>query len=259
MANPRDTLPRGEMGYLIKAPLGLGLFFGGIVLFNVKLVSLLETGTCASGTNTPYLVVQKCPSGTGTDILLLVASIFGGLIGAWLFAVRGEPPWSRDGRGGRFGGFSFGLFAWGTFFTATGATSLIASLTNQSIADSSGGKLGGIIVGGTFLAMGVPALLIALAGLVKGLSGRDERPPAMPATVGMSSGGAMSRLTAGLGQARAAQQLSSRLPWGSVAPNPGAGTSDQIAKLERLQRLRESGALTDTEFEREKAKVLAEG
>jgi hypothetical protein len=45
------------MGYLIKAPLGLGLFFGGIVLFNVKLVSLLETGTCASG-NTPYQISQ---------------------------------------------------------------------------------------------------------------------------------------------------------------------------------------------------------
>ena len=59
---------------------------------------------------------------------------------------------------------SFGLFAWGLFFTATGATSLIASLTNQAIQDSSGGKLGGIIVGGTFLVMGVPALLIALGG-----------------------------------------------------------------------------------------------
>jgi hypothetical protein len=38
------------MGYLIKAPLGLAMFFGGIALFNIKLVSLLETGTCASGT-----------------------------------------------------------------------------------------------------------------------------------------------------------------------------------------------------------------
>jgi hypothetical protein len=247
------------MGYLIKAPLGLGLFFGGIVLFNVKLVSLLETGTCASG-NTPYQISQPCPAGTGTDILLLVASIFAGLIGALIFAWRGDPPWNRDGRRGRFGNVSFGLFAWGAFFTATGATSLIASLSNQAIADSSGGKLGGIIVGGTFLAMGVPALLIALGGLLKGLRGRDERPPAMTATDGgVASGGAMSRLSAGLDQARAAQQLSSRLPWGSGTPSPGGGgTSGQIAKLERLQKLRESGALTDAEFEREKAKVLSE-
>jgi Short C-terminal domain len=248
------------MGYLIKAPLGLGLFFGGIVLFNVKLVSLLETGTCASG-NTPYQISQPCPAGTGTDILLLVASIFAGLIGAAIFAFRGDPPWNRDGRGGRFGGFSFGVFAWGAFFTATGATSLIASLTNQAIQDSSGGKLGGIIVGGTFLAMGIPALLIALGGLLRGLRGRDERPPAMTATAGGMGGGMMSRMSAGLDQARAAQQLSSRLPWGSTAPGSGGGggTSGQIAKLERLQKLRESGALTDAEFEREKAKVLAEG
>ena len=85
------------MGYLIKAPLGLGLFFGGIILFNVKLVSLLETGTCASG-NTPYQISQPCPAGTGTDILLLTAGIIGGLIGAGIFAFRGEPPW-----GGRRG------------------------------------------------------------------------------------------------------------------------------------------------------------
>jgi hypothetical protein len=247
------------MGYLIKAPLGLGLFAGGLVLFNVKLVALLETGTCASGTNTPYLVVQKCPSGTGTDILLLVASIFAGLIGAAIFAWRGDPPWSRPG-GSRLGGFSFGVFAWGLFFTATGATSLIASLTNQAIEDSGGGKLGGIIVGGTFLVMGIPALLIALAGVIRGLRGRDERPASLTAAPGgMTTGGPMSRLGAALDQARAAQQLAGRFPWGSAQSRPRDRTSDQIAKLERLQRLRESGALTDAEFEREKAKVLAEG
>jgi hypothetical protein len=247
------------MGYLIKAPLGLGLFFGGIVLFNVKLVSLLETGTCASG-NTPYQISQPCPAGTGTDILLLTAGIFAGLMGAGIFAFRGDPPWDREGRGGRFGAVSFGVFAWGLFFTATGATSLIASLTNQAIQDSSGGKLGGIIVGATFLVMGVPALLIALGGLLRGLRGRDERPPSVTATAGGMGGGVMSRMSASLDQAQAAQQLSSRLPWGSSPPSPGGGgTSGQIAKLERLQKLRESGALTDAEFEREKAKVLSEG
>lgn len=247
------------MSYLIKAPLGLALFFGGIVLFNVKLVSLLETGTCASG-NTPYEISQPCPAGTGTDILLLTAGIFAGLIGAGIFAFRGNPPWARDRRGGVFRQFSFGLFAWGAFFAGTGATALIASLTNQAIQDSSGGKLGGIIVGATFLVMGVPALLIALWGLVSGIGSRDERPVSMTASSGMGGGGVMARMSAGLDQARAAQQLSSRLPWGSSPPAPGGGgTSGQIAKLERLQKLRESGALTDSEFEREKAKVLAEG
>ena len=83
------------MGYLIKAPVGLAMFIGGLVLFNVKLVSLLETGTCASG-NTPYQIANPCPSGTGSDILLLMAGIFGSLIGVGLFVTRGDPPWDKD-------------------------------------------------------------------------------------------------------------------------------------------------------------------
>ncbi len=249
------------MGYLIKAPLGLAMFIGGIVLFNVKLVSLLETGTCASG-NTPYQISQPCPSGTGTDILLLMAGIFGGLIGAGIFAARGDPPWDKDRPLNSASDFSFGLFAWGLFFAATGATSLIASLTNQQIQDSSGGQLGGIIVGGTFLLMGVPALLLSLWRLVSGLGKRDERPATAGATAGLggAGGGMMSRMSAGLNQVRSAQQLGNRLPWGSsgTAPSGGGGTGGQIAKLERLQKLKESGALTDSEFEREKAKVLSE-
>lgn len=244
------------MGYLIKAPLGLAMFVGGIVLFNVKLVSLLETGTCASG-NTPYQISQPCPSGTGTDILLLVAGIFGGLIGAGIFAFRGDPPWERDRPINSGSDFSFGLFAWGLFFTATGATSLIASLSSEAIKDSSGGQLGGLIVGGTFLLMGVPAILLSLWRLVSGLGSRDER-PASAATAGDGGmRGMLSRPMPGFG---AAPEVAGSLPWTSAASGGGGGgTGGQIAKLERLQRLRQSGALTDAEFEREKAKVLSEG
>jgi hypothetical protein len=217
------------MGYLAKSVIGAAVFIGCLVLFNVKLVSLLETGTCASG-NVPYEIAPgyQCPDDTGRDILLLTGSIFGMLIGAAIFAFRGVSP--RGGRS-RFGGmFGAGTFAWGLFFTATGATSLYASLTNDAIQNSNGGELGGIIVGATFLVMGVPALLIALWGLAKSFGGRDEWPA--PAIAAAPGGGVMSRMSAGLG--------------------------GQIAKLERLQKLRESGALTDTEFEREKAKILAE-
>src|SRR4051794_10657273 len=252
------------MGYLVKAPLGLAMFVGGIVLFNVKLVSLLQTGTCASG-NVNYTIApgHQCPSGTGTDILLLMAGIFGGLIGAGIFAFRGDPPWDRDRPLNSASDFSFGLFAWGLFFTATGATSLIVSLTDEAVKSSSGGQLGGLIVGGTFLVMGLPVLLLSLWRLVSGLGKRDERPATATAGAGMGGlggGGMMSRMSAGLDQARAAQQLGDRLPWGSAGSGAsgGGGTGGQIAKLERLQKLRQSGALTDSEFEREKAKILSE-
>ncbi|CAN5455131.1 hypothetical protein BH20ACT15_BH20ACT15_12530 [soil metagenome] len=51
---------------------------------------------------------------------------------------------------------------------------------------------------------------------------------------------------------------------GALAPAAGgSGTSaasvpsDAISKIERLQKLRESGAITAAEFDREKSKVLA--
>ena len=34
--------------------------------------------------------------------------------------------------------------------------------------------------------------------------------------------------------------------------------SDTIGRIERLQKLKESGAITQKEFDREKAKILAE-
>jgi hypothetical protein len=245
------------VGYLIKATVGLALFLGAIVLFNVKLLQLLDIGTCASG-NVPYEIAPgyECPEGTGTDILLVSASVFIGLIGALIFAFRGEPPWGSGKR--RMGGlFGFGTFAWGLFFTGTGATMLIAALTDDSLGADS--DLGATIVGITFLVMGLPALLLALWGFVKSFGGRDERPAAVTAGTGGlgGTGGIVSRMSAGLGQARAAQQLGARMPWGGSAGG-GESSGDAIGKLERLQKLRESGAINDREFEREKARILAD-
>jgi len=42
------------------------------------------------------------------------------------------------------------------------------------------------------------------------------------------------------------------------APAPAPSGSDHIAELERLAKLRDSGALTDAEFEQEKARILGQ-
>jgi hypothetical protein len=42
------------------------------------------------------------------------------------------------------------------------------------------------------------------------------------------------------------------------APAPASGGGDQIAELERLAKLRDSGALTDAEFQQQKAKILGQ-
>ncbi len=225
------------MAYLIKAGLGLALFVGAIVLFNVKLVGLLEIGTCASG-NTPYEIARPCPEGTGADILLLTASIFIGLAGATLFAFRGEPPWGSRRRSVGFLGL--GALAWGLFFTATGATALIASRSSETI--GADGELGGTIVGVTFLLMGGPVLALALWNQVRAIAGaRDQRPAAASGTAAGAGSGLMDQMRAGLSRAQASTSIG----------------GDAIGKLERLQRLRESGAITETEFEREKARILA--
>lgn len=247
------------MGYLIKAGVGLALFFGGVVLFNTQLQELLDIGTCASG-NTPYVIAQPCPEGTGTSILLLFASVIGGLIGAAIFAFRGDPPWGKQRS---FGLFGFGTLAWGIFFAGTALALLLGGPYGEATDPATGdvvgrpdSQLGATITAITFLVMGAPALLIGLWGLTKSFGGRDERPSAAPASAG-AAGGVMGRMRAGLEQTHAAQGIGARMRWGS-AGGGRKSSADAIGKLERLQKLKESGAINDSEFEREKAKIFAE-
>ena len=48
-------------------------------------------------------------------------------------------------------------------------------------------------------------------------------------------------------------------PPGSATADPPAGDDDRIAQLERLAKLRDTGALTQAEFETEKARLLGGG
>ena len=227
------------MGYLVKAGLGLILFFGSIVVFNVKLIELMEVGTCASG-NTPFEIARPCPEGTGQDMLYVTFAIPVGLIGAALFAFRGDPPWGRRRRSA--GLFGLGALAWGFFFTSTAVAMLYTGFANDTV--GADGELAGKIVGFTFLFMGLPVLLISLWNLVKGLgSGRDEGPA--PASSGALGGSV-------------AQQVGQKMNWGSAGKAPAAGGGDTIGRIERLQKLRQSGAITDAEFNKEKSKILAE-
>jgi hypothetical protein len=59
-------------------------------------------------------------------------------------------------------------------------------------------------------------------------------------------------------QAQAAQaQAPQAAPEPQYAPAPAAPAPDPIAQLTQLAALKDSGALTDAEFEAEKAKILA--
>jgi hypothetical protein len=247
------------MGYLLKAGIGLALFFGALVLFNVKLQELLDTGTCTSG-NVPFEIRQgyECPEGTGTDVLLTMASVVVGLIGAAVFAFRGDPPWGERRSVGTFG---WGTLAWGIFFAGTGAALLLGGpygeITDPATGETVGrpdSQLGATITGVTFLIMGAPALLLGLWSAARGFARRDERRAASSGGPA-GAGGILGRMRTGMQQAQAGQALGQRLPWGTGGASSGG---DAIGRIERLQKLRESGAITDAEFEREKAKILAQ-
>jgi hypothetical protein len=63
-----------------------------------------------------------------------------------------------------------------------------------------------------------------------------------------------------LRDALAAQGIGTGGPDAGAAPETGGNmVEDRIAKLERLSKLRESGVLSDAEFEAEKARILAGG
>ena len=240
------------MGYLLKSIIGAALFVAGTIVFNVKLVELLEVGTCASG-NQPFEIARECPEGTGAAIGLMVGSIFAGLIGAAMFAFRGEPPWGGGRRSPLLSAFSWGTLAWGVFFAASGAAVLIASRTSEDM--PADGKLGGTIVGITFLVMGVPAVLLAVWGLATSFTDRDER-PAGGASSGLGGLGGVGRPTTSMSEMMRGAR-SGISTFGATRATSTASGGDSVSKLERLQRLRESGALTEEEFEREKAKVLS--
>jgi len=212
--------------YWVCALAGVALFAGCTYLFSTSLVDLLETGTCASG-NQPYVIARECPDGTGTSILLLVGSIFGLFVSAGVFALRG----ARPGSGGRGADHFSPLWAgWALFFTITGAIALISSLGSDTM--PSDGKLGGVIVGATFLVMGLPVMLFWLWSVVSGLGGRDERPQGRNLSAQMQDLGAQA---------------------GTFAAD---ASGDTISQLERLQKLRDSGALTEAEFQEQKGRLL---
>jgi membrane protease subunit (stomatin/prohibitin family) len=58
-------------------------------------------------------------------------------------------------------------------------------------------------------------------------------------------------------QAQAAQAQAQAAPEPQYAPAPAAPAADPIAQLTQLAALKDSGALTQAEFDAEKAKILA--
>jgi Short C-terminal domain len=53
------------------------------------------------------------------------------------------------------------------------------------------------------------------------------------------------------------QESAQQQPAPAPAPAPASGTSDMLAQLQQLGELKQSGVLTDAEFEAQKQKILS--
>jgi hypothetical protein len=226
--------------YWLVTIVALAICGAAIVGLDSSIYHLVRTGTCASGG--PYVSARPCPPGTATHILVLIGSVFGGLIGIAIYALRGF--------GGRPGTIGLGLVMWSLLFlTIAGATALAAY--GPANTDQQGSKTAAIVLGVVFVPMGLAPLVLLFTR-----RGSPQAVTVPPPRYGGTPYG--SRYDAPPPAPRPTPT-----PWAppTTAPAsapPPTGGSDAIAQLERLAQLRSQGALTDAEFEEQKRRLLGE-
>lgn len=218
---------RAEVRYFVRTVIGLGLEVAGVVAMSYTVFQLLQVGTCASGG--PYVTARECPSGVEWLGLLIPGSLFVMLFGGGLYASRGKAPGS-DKPGGA--GFAM-LLGWSGLFLGI-AFACFWGVWGPEANPGPGGKEGGLIVGFLFVPMGAFPIWMALAAMRK--ERRPGRRPAPDADI-------LSRLEQ---RAPVVRKSSLSIPEGG----------DKLSKLERLQKLREKGAIDQAEFDRLKGEVL---
>jgi len=188
-----------------------------LALVYLAMRSVMDVGGfCAEGG--PYVIAQHCPQGVPA---IMVGSIIGGLILAFVYAwqvVRYRIP-----------GF-LGLL-WPALFLALGWNFLEYAF-NSPLAGG-GVVWGWLICGVVFMLMGGLPLLVMLPMTVRGFTRDDEHPPGWPAGMPLAH---MQRVV------------------GHVQPS--GGDARMVDELERLAKLRESGALGAEEYETAKHKLL---
>lgn len=228
------------MKYFLKTTIGLGLVVASLVGISYGVYQLLQIGTCASGG--PYEIARECPTGTERLGLVIPGALIVTLVGGVIYGTRGAAPGSERPADG---GYAF-AFWWAGLFLGI-AFACFWGVWGPDANPGPGGKLGGLIVGFTFVPLGV-------LGAIPMLSAAKAARAAKEAT-GVGVGDAIKFAR----EARKADfsELVGKIQGRSPATPPATGdTGAVVAELERLQKLREQGAIDDAEFERLKARVM---
>lgn len=226
------------MRYLLRTVIGLGLMVAAITAISYAVFQLLQIGTCASGGL--YVSARQCPPGIERIMLAIFPAVLLMLLGGFLYGTRGPAPGSARpprasalliGWSGLFLGIAFACF-WGVW--------------GPDANPGPGGDTGGLIVGFIFVPMGLGGLVALVASM------RDARPsPSSPMARALGTDGAtVVRSGPTPIQGRAIPTA------GAVRPAASTGGGDKIASLERLDKLRHDGAISQAEFERLKQEIV---
>lgn len=221
---------------------GLAGIAAGITLVWRGMRAVMDIGgACGSG-NTSLRLVQECPEGLGSSMML---GIFLGLAGLGLHvatAPRGGPrPW---------------LLAWPALFLSLGWNFLDYGFNPP---DGDGAVAGWLIPGVIFMLMGGVPLLVVLGWkpLRGGLTGAAQRTSGAFAAGRVPSAG---DLTSMIDVANRATRALATAPAAPPPPSDRAEDADDIVTaLERLAELHRDGALDEAEYRAAKERILGGG
>lgn len=224
--------------YWSRSLLGMAICLVALLFMVWALYHLVRTGSCASGG--PYVSARPCPEGTGEKILGLIGSIFGLLIGGGIYAARGG-----RGVGGTVG---MGVVLWSLLFVSLAVATFVAAY-GPANNDDSGAKTAAITLMIVFLPMG----LLPLIGAVGFGVGRKKVKGRVSGALRTYPKAAPPQWTPPIPPAQPASATPA-----PTATAPGGQAGDVAERLRKLDELRDTGLLTDEEFEAKKTELLRE-
>jgi hypothetical protein len=201
----------------------------GVALMGYGAHYLIRNGNCSGTGYTSYGPVARC---SGAEPLYIMSVFFVGPVLAVIGCLMS-----------RTSGWLWPLVC----------VSLAAGLATIKIdtAATSGAKSLGLILGVCFLALAVLSVTRRTRKRLR------PQPPALANAGVQSADPAPFDPGAGTFSPTPAS-FASQQPIGEAAATIAAATEDPLDRIARLAQLRDSGALTEAEFEREKAKVLSQ-
>jgi len=210
---------------------GWALMLLGVALIGYGSHYLIRNGNCSGTGYTSYGPVPKC---SGAEPLY-ISSVF-------------------------FLGPAFALVGWAMARTwhwlwPLVCVSLAAGLASIKIdsAATSGAKSFGLVLGVCFFALAALSVTTTVRKRLR------PKAPALPGTgpVPVSPGPLDAGAGAGTSSAMTSDSVAYQ-PFADSAGSAGAPSEDPLDRIAKLAHLRDTGALTEAEFEREKAKLLSQ-